>query len=87
MADAWDVGFGHYTTVSRFLYDLNDTVVKQVEAELEAIMRPYLRRAVHEVLCHQDYLTLCGDLMRRPVSAYSATYPPDAVFGYMANQL
>ena len=87
VADAWDVAFGHYTTVSRFLYDLTETVVEQVEAELEAIMRPYLHQAVHEVLCHQDYLTLCGDLTGRPVSAYSATYPPDAVFGYMANQL
>ena len=87
VADAWDIEFGHYTTVSRFLYDLNETVVERVEAELEAIMRPYLHQAVHEVLCHQDYLTLCGDLTGRPVSAYSSTYPPDAVFGYMANQL
>jgi len=26
-------------------------------------------------------------LTGRPVSAYSTTYPPDAVFGYMANRL
>jgi hypothetical protein len=50
-------------------------------------MQPYIRRAAHEVLCQQEYLTLCGDLTGRPVSAYSSTYPPDAVFGYMANQL
>jgi hypothetical protein len=85
--DAWDVAFRHYTTVSRFLYELDDTDVGRVQAELEAIMQPYIRSATHEVLCHQEYLTLCGDLTGRPVSAYSTTYPPDTVFGYMANQL
>ena len=85
--DTWDIQFRHYTTVSRFLYDLDEPEIVQVQAELEAIMRPYIRSATHEVLCHQEYLTLCGDLTGRPVSAYSSTYPPDAVFGYMANQL
>jgi hypothetical protein len=87
VADAWDIEFGYYTTISRFLYELNEAVVERVEAELEAIMRPYLHQAVHEVLCYQEYLTLCGDLTGRPVSSYSCSYPPDAVFGYMANQL
>lgn len=87
VADAWDIEFRHYTTVSRLLYKLDEGVVQQVAIEMEAIMRPYLYQAVHEVLCHQDYLTLCGDLTGRPVSAYSRTYPPDTVFGYMANQL
>jgi hypothetical protein len=85
--DAWDIQFRHYTTVSRFLYELDEADVAQVQAELEAVIQPYIRRAVHQVLCHQESLTLCGDLTGRPVSAYSATYPPDAVFGYMANQL
>jgi hypothetical protein len=85
--DAWDVAFRHYTTVSRFLYELDEADVGRVQAELEAMMRPYIRSATHEVLCHQEYLTLCGDLTGRPVSAYSTTYPPDTVFGYMANQL
>jgi hypothetical protein len=85
--DAWDTQFRHYTTVSRLLYDLNESNVAQVQAELEAILRPYIRSAAHEVLCHREYVTLCGDLTGRPVSAYSSTYPPDAVFGYMANQL
>jgi hypothetical protein len=87
VADAWDLEFGHYTTVSRFLYDLPDEVVDQVQVELEAILRPYLQGAVHELLCRQECLTLCGDLTGRPISDYSWTYPPDAVFGYMANQL
>jgi hypothetical protein len=87
VADAWDIEFRHYTTVSRLLYGLDAGSVKQVEAELEAIMRPYLAQAVNEVLHHQEYLTLCGDLTGRPVSAYSVTYPPDTVFGHMANQL
>jgi hypothetical protein len=87
VADAWDIEFRHYTTVSRFLYGLEEEAVKQVEAELEAIIRPYLSQAVNEVLRHQEYLTLCGDLTGRAVSAYSVTYPPDTVFGYMANQL
>lgn len=60
---------------------------EQIEAELEAVMRPYLAQTVNEVLRHQECLTLCGDLTGRPVSAYSVTYPPDTVFGYMANQL
>jgi hypothetical protein len=85
--DAWDIEFRHYTTVSRFLYEVDETLVEQVQAELDAIMQPYIRSAVHEVLCHQEYLTLCGDLTGRPVSAYSSTYPPDTVFGHMANQL
>lgn len=87
VADAWDLEFGHYTTISRFLYDLPEEVVNQIQAELEAIQRPYLHQAVHEILCHQEYLTLCGDLTGRAVSDYSWTYPPDAVFGYMANQV
>jgi len=87
VADAWDIEFRHYTTVSRLLYELNEEVVKQVEAELEGLMRPYLLQAVNEVLRQQAYLTLCGDLTGRPVSAYSVSYPPDTVFGYMANQL
>jgi hypothetical protein len=85
--DAWDVQFRHYTSVSRYLYDLDPVAAAQAQAELEAIMLPYIRQASHEVLCHQEYLTLCGDLTGRPVSAYSTTYPPDTVFGYMANRL
>jgi len=85
--DAWDVQFGHYTTLSRLLYDVDEPTARKVQAELDAIMQPYIDCAVHEVLCHQECLTLCGDLTGRPVSAYSTTYPPDAVFGYMANQL
>ena len=85
--DEWGVQFRHYTTVSRFLYTLDETVVAQVQAELEAIIQPYIDRLVNEVLRHHECLTLCADLTGRPVSAYSFTYPPDAVFGYMANQL
>lgn len=87
VADAWDIEFRHYSTVSRLLYELDEAAIKQVETELEAIMQPYLSQTVNEVLRQQDYLTLCGDLTGRPVSAYSVTYPPDTVFGYMANQL
>ena len=83
VSDAWDIEFRHYTTVSRLLYELDEAVVGQVEAEMEAIMRPYVYQAVHEVLCHQDYLTLCGDLTGRAVSAYSETYPPDTVFQHL----
>jgi hypothetical protein len=85
--DAWGFQFRHYTTISRFLYEMSDSVVGAIEAEMEAMMRPYIRHAVHEVLCDQEFLTLCGDLTGRPVSAYSQTYPPDTVFGYMANRL
>jgi hypothetical protein len=85
--DAWDVRFAHYTNVSRFLYELDEEDVSQVQAELEAVMQPYIRQEIQNALCHQEYLTWCGDLTGRPVSAYSTTYPPDATFGYMANQL
>ncbi|MCL4294123.1 MAG: hypothetical protein KJ077_00255 [Anaerolineae bacterium] len=87
VADAWDIEFRHYTTVSRLLYDLDDEAVKQINATLEALIRPYLVQAVNEVLRQQEGLTLCGDLTGRAVSTYSRTYPPDTVFGYMANQL
>lgn len=87
VADAWDIDFRHYTTVSRLLYELDDGAVQQTNAALEALMRPYLVQTVNEVLPQQEGLTLCGDLTGRAVSAYSSTYPPDTVFGYMANQL
>ncbi len=67
--------------------DLDELDVARIQAELDAIMQPYIRGATHEVLCHRECLTLRGDLTGRPVSAYSSTYPPDAVFGYMANRL
>ena len=85
--DAWDIEFRHYTTVSRYLYELSESDTGAVESSLETVLQPYIRNAVHEVLCHQEVLTLCGDLTGRPVSAYSATYPPDTVFGHMANRL
>lgn len=87
VADAWNIRFGHYTTVSRFLYEVDTATAESVQDELAALMQPFLRRAVQEVLRHQEWLTLCGDLTGRPVSAYSQTYPPDTVFGHMANRL
>jgi len=87
VADAWGIKFRHYTTVSRLLYELDEAAVAQVETALVTSLRPYLQRAVHQVLCRQEYLSLCGDLTGRPVSPASTTYPPDSVFGYMARQL
>jgi hypothetical protein len=87
VADEWDIQFSHYTVLSRFLYALDEASVAEIEATLASVLQPYIDRAVHQVLCRQDKLTLCADLTGRPVSAYSVTYPPDAVFGYMANQL
>lgn len=87
VADEWDIQFRHYTVLSRFLYALDETHVAQIEAELVSCLQPYIEQTVHQVLCHREQLTLCGDLTGRPVSAYSVTYPPDAVFGHMANQL
>jgi hypothetical protein len=87
VADAWDIQFRHYSVLSRFLYALNETNVAEIEATLASILQPYIDQAVQQELCRQEKLTLCADLTGRPVSAYSVTYPPDAVFGYMANQL
>ena len=87
VADEWDIQFRHYTVLSRFLYRLNEANVAQIEATLASVLQPYIDQAAHQMLCCQDKLTLCADLTGRPVSAYSITYPPDAVFGYMANQL
>jgi len=50
--DAWDKEFRPYTTVSRFLYELSEADVERVQAELAAIMQPYIRSAAHEALCH-----------------------------------
>ena len=74
--DEWNVQCRHYTTVSRFLYTLDETDVARVQAALDAIMEPYIARTMHDVLCHQEYLTLCADLTGRSVSSYSFTYPP-----------
>ena len=87
VADEWNIQFRHYTVLSRFLYALDEANIAGIEATLASVMQPFIDRAVHRAICHQEQLTLCADLTGRPVSAYSATYPPDAVFGYMANQL
>ncbi|NIQ82697.1 MAG: hypothetical protein GTN93_32405, partial [Anaerolineae bacterium] len=87
VADEWDMQFRHYTVLSRFLYALDEANIAGIEATLASVMQPFIDRAVHQAICHQEQLTLCADLTGRPVSAYSVTYPPDAVFGYMANQL
>jgi hypothetical protein len=55
--DAWDVRFGHYTNVSRFLYELDEEVVTQVQAELEAVMQPYIRQEIQDALCQQHDLS------------------------------
>jgi hypothetical protein len=36
--DAWDIEFRHYTTLSRFLYEMDEAVVERVQAELDAII-------------------------------------------------
>jgi len=84
--EAWDVQFGHYTTVSRVLKAATAETVVQVVAVLDEIGRPFIEREVEALAARGQGLVLHADLSGRPVSAYSKSYP-EARWGHMGNTL
>ncbi|MGA9349320.1 MAG: hypothetical protein WBW48_11035 [Anaerolineae bacterium] len=84
--EAWDVQFGHYTTVSRALKAATAETVGQVIAVLEEISRPFLDQEVQALVASGQGLVLHADLSGRPVSSYSQTYP-EARWGHMGDTL
>jgi len=84
--EAWDVQFGHYTTVSRALKAATAETVAQVVAVLDEISRPFIDQEVQALAAGGQELVLYADLSGRPVSSYSQTYP-EARWGHMGNTL
>jgi hypothetical protein len=84
--EAWDVQFGHYTTVSRALKASTAETVAQVVAVLGEISRPFIDQEVQALAAGGQELVLHADLSGRPVSSYSQTYP-EARWGHMGDTL
>jgi hypothetical protein len=84
--EAWDVQFGHYTTVSRALKASTAETVAQVVSVLEEISRPFIDQEVQALAASGQKLVLHADLSGRPVSSYSQTYP-EARWGHMGDTL
>lgn len=84
--EAWDVQFGHYTTVSRALKAATAETVSQAIAVLEEFSRPFIDQEVQALAASGKELALHADLSGRPVSSYSRTYP-EARWGHMGDTL
>ena len=84
--EAWNVQFGHYTTVSRALKASTAETVAQVVAVLGEISRPFIDQEVQALAAGGQELVLHADLSGRPVSSYSQTYP-EARWGHMGDTL
>ena len=87
VARAWDQAhFAHYSSVSRTLAACGEETVQALQRVIENFSQPFLRAAVHELLCAGSTLVFDLDLMGQPVSSTSTTYP-SAAFGWMNDQV
>ena len=84
--EAWDLQWGHYTSVSRVLKIATADPVAEVIAVLDDISQPFIEQEVTAVALRGQGLLLYADLSGRPVSAYSESYP-EARWGHMGNSL
>ncbi len=84
--EAWDLQWGHYTSVSRVLKVATANTVAEVIAVLDEISQPFIEQEVAAVALRGQGLLLYADLSGRPVSAYSESYP-EARWGHMGNNL
>lgn len=84
--EAWDLRWGHYTSVSRVLKVATAGTVAEVIAVLDDISQPFIEQEVAAVALRGRGLLLYADLSGRPVSAYSESYP-EARWGHMGNSL
>jgi hypothetical protein len=84
--EAWDLQWGHCTSVSRILKVATAEPVAEVVAVLDNISQPFIEQEVAAVALRGQGLLLYADLSGRPVSAYSESYP-EARWGHMGNSL
>ena len=84
---AWgQTGFAHYSTVSRTLDVCNPATVSGVEEVIHRFSRPFIAKAINNLLQHGDEIVYDFDLTGQAVSASSTTYP-DVAFGWMDNAI
>ena len=87
VARAWGLErFAHYSAVSRTLHACDTQTVAAVEAAITSFSRPFIDRAVHELLRRGLPITYDFDLTGQAVSSTSTTYP-QAAFGWMNDQV
>ncbi len=83
VARAWgQLGFAHYSTVSRTLDTCDEQTVKDVERVIAEFSRPFIATAVQELLRRGAPLVYDFDLTRQAVSPTSTTYE-GVGFGWM----
>ena len=83
VAHAWgQLGFAHYSGVSRTLDACTDATVAAVEQALEAFSQPFLTTTVQDLLRRGEPIIYDFDLTGQAVSSTSTTYP-GAAFGWM----
>jgi hypothetical protein len=87
VAAAWgQVGFAHYSQVSRTLQAADEATLAAVIEGLRAVSRPFIQQAILLTLKKQGQLILDLDLTGREVSQSSTSYE-GAEFGWMADQI
>jgi hypothetical protein len=87
VARAWGLeGFVHYSSISRTLHACDARTVTAVEEAITSFSRPYIDRAVHELVRRGLPLTYDLELTGQAVSSTSTTYP-EAAFGWMNDQV
>lgn len=83
VARAWDqVGFAHYSGVSRTLEACDEETVAAVEKAIDEFSQPFIATAVQDLLRRGAAIVLDFDLTGQAVSSTSTHYP-EAAFGWM----
>jgi len=87
VARAWgQVGFAHYSGVSRTLEACDEQTVAAVEKAIEEFNQPFIAERVHELLRRGTAIIYDFDLTGQAVSSTSSSYP-EAAFGWMNDSI
>lgn len=87
LAAAWDLlTFPEASSVSRTLAAADAATLQALQAVLATVSQPFLDRALADLRTRAAPLRFDLDLMGRPVTRHSHSYP-DAAFGYMDGTL
>lgn len=87
VAHAWgQAAFAHYSSVSRTLEACDDQTVSAAQQAIDTVSQPFIRAAIHALLCAGSTIVFDLDLMGQAVSATSTAYP-DAAFGWMNDRV
>ena len=87
VGQAWgQPGWAHYSTVSRTLDACDKTTVETVERIVQGFSRPFIAKAIHELVLHDEAIVYDLDLTGQAVSSTSTSYP-EAAFGWMDNRV